>query len=48
VPAERPRYERLPLIATATGRRTLLVGGEPIPLYAREARHLAVAVERGR
>jgi hypothetical protein len=45
-PAERRRYERLPLIATATGRRTLLVGGERIPLYAREARHLTIEVER--
>ena len=48
VPAERPRYERLPLIATATGRRTLLVGSERIPLYARKARHLAITVERER
>jgi hypothetical protein len=45
VPAERRRYERLPLIATATGRRTLLVGGERIPLYAREARHLTITAE---
>jgi hypothetical protein len=46
VPAERRRYERLPLIATATGRRTLLVGGERIPLYGRDARHLEIAAER--
>jgi hypothetical protein len=45
VPSERRRYERLPLIATATGRRTLLVGGERIPLYGREARHLTITVE---
>jgi hypothetical protein len=38
----------LPLIATATGRRTLLVGSERIPLYARKARHLAITVERER
>jgi Domain of unknown function (DUF1850) len=44
-PAERRRYERLPLIATATGRRTLLVGGRRIPLYGREARHLEIAAE---
>jgi hypothetical protein len=46
-PTERRRYERLPLIATATGRRTLLVGGERIPLYGREARHLTITVEDG-
>lgn len=45
VPAERRRYERLPLIATATGRRTLLAGGERIPLYRGEARHLVITVE---
>jgi Domain of unknown function (DUF1850) len=45
VPTERRRYERLPLIATATGRRTLLIGGERIPLYRREARHLTITVE---
>jgi Domain of unknown function (DUF1850) len=45
-PAKLRRYERLPLIATATGRRTLVVGGERIPLYAREARHLTIEVER--
>jgi Domain of unknown function (DUF1850) len=45
VPAERHRYERLPLIATATGRRTLLVRGERIPLYGREARHLTITAE---
>jgi Domain of unknown function (DUF1850) len=42
---ERRRYERLPLIATATGRRTLLVGDRRMPLYARNARHLTIAVE---
>jgi Domain of unknown function (DUF1850) len=45
VPTERHRYERLPLIATATGRRTLLVGGERIPLYRREASHVTITVE---
>jgi hypothetical protein len=45
VPTERHRYEGLPLIATATGRRTLLVGGERIPLYRREARHVTITVE---
>jgi hypothetical protein len=45
-PAKLRRYERLPLIATATGRRTLLVGGDRFPLYAQEARHLTIEVER--
>jgi Domain of unknown function (DUF1850) len=45
VPSERRRYERIPLIATATGRRTLLVGDKRIPLYARDARHLTITVE---
>jgi hypothetical protein len=45
VPDERRRYERLPLIATSTGRRTLLVGGERIPLYGGEARHLTITAE---
>ncbi|MGH2822285.1 MAG: hypothetical protein ACRDLY_04535, partial [Thermoleophilaceae bacterium] len=45
VPTDRRRYERLPLIATATGRRTLLVGDERIPLYARHARHLTITAE---
>jgi hypothetical protein len=44
-PASGPSYERLPLIATATGRRTLLVAGERYPLYGREARHLTIEVE---
>jgi Domain of unknown function (DUF1850) len=47
VPHERRRYERLPLIATATGRRTLLVGERRFPLYGRSARHLTVSVEEG-
>jgi hypothetical protein len=47
-PAGRRSYEGLPLIATATGRRTLLVGGERIPLYGREARHLTITAEGGR
>jgi hypothetical protein len=48
VPDERRGYERLPLIATATGRRTLLVGGERIPLYGRDARHLTITAENQR
>jgi Domain of unknown function (DUF1850) len=47
VPADRPRYERLALIASATGRRTLLVGARRFPLYRRSARHLTITVEGG-
>jgi hypothetical protein len=39
------RFDRLPLIATATGRRTLAVGGERHPLYAAAPRHLTIEVE---
>ena len=44
---ERPRhFERLPLIATATGRRTLAVAGRRYPLYSETApRHLTIEVE---
>jgi hypothetical protein len=45
VPAEPRRFDRLPLIATATGRRTLEVGGERYPLYAKAPRHLTIEVE---
>jgi hypothetical protein len=45
VPHDRRRYERLPLIASATGRRSLLVGKRRIPLYGRAARHLVLSVE---
>ena len=44
-PAHPQRFDRLPLIATATGRRTLEVGGERYPLYAKAARHLTIEVE---
>jgi hypothetical protein len=44
-PAHPRRFERLPLIATATGRRTLEVGGERYPLYARAPRHLTIELE---
>jgi hypothetical protein len=47
VPHERRRYERLPLVASATGRRSLLVGGQRIPLYGRSVRHLTLVVEEG-
>jgi hypothetical protein len=41
-------FDRLPLIATATGRRTLEVGGERHPLYAKAPRHLTIEVEEAR
>jgi hypothetical protein len=44
-PAHPRRFDRLPLIATATGRRTLEVGGERYPLYAKAPRHLTIEVE---
>ena len=44
-PARPRRFDRLPLIATATGRRTLEVGGERYPLYAKAPRHLTIEVE---
>jgi hypothetical protein len=44
-PARPRRFDRLPLIATATGKRTLAVGGERYPLYARAPRHLTIEVE---
>ena len=47
---EAPRhFDRLPLIATATGRRTLAVAGRRYPLYGETApRHLTIAVEDAR
>lgn len=46
-PEEPHNYERLPLIATETGRRTLVVSGERIPLYAEDGpRHLSISVEK--
>jgi hypothetical protein len=42
------RFERLPLVATGLGRRTLVVGGRTVPLAppGGEPAHLVVAVER--
>jgi hypothetical protein len=42
------RFERLPLVATGLGRRTLVVGGRVVPLAPSdgEPAHLVVAVER--
>jgi hypothetical protein len=46
-PAHPRRFERLPLIATAKGRRTLAVAGRRYPLYGAAPRHLTIAVEEG-
>lgn len=41
-------YDSLPLIATREGRRTLVAGGERLPLYAEGGpRHLTLEVQRG-
>jgi hypothetical protein len=42
------RFERLPLVATGLGRRTLVVGGRAVPLAppGGEPAHLMIAVER--
>lgn len=41
-------YDSLPLIATQEGRRTLVAGGERLPLYTEGgARHLTIDVEQG-
>ena len=45
-PAHPRRFDRLPLIATTTGRRTLEVGGERYPLYAKAPRHLTIEVKK--
>ena len=47
-PAQPRHFDRLPLIATQTGRRTLAVGGERYPLYAKAPRHLTIEVEDAR
>ncbi len=47
-PSRPRRFDRLPLIATATGRRTLAVAGRRYPLYARAPRHLTIEVEDAR
>ncbi len=46
-PARPRRFERLPLIATTTGRRTLAVDGRRYPLYGGAPRHLTIEVEGG-
>ena len=46
-PAHPQRFDRLPLIATAKGRRTLAVGDRRYPLYGAAPRHLTIAVEEG-
>ena len=44
-PARPDHFTRLPLIATAVGRRTLEVGGRRYALYGEAPRHLTVEVE---
>jgi hypothetical protein len=42
---EPPRFTRLSLIATPTGRRTLVVGNRRLPLYdGREATHVTICI----
>jgi hypothetical protein len=49
VPTRPRRFDRLPLIATATGRRTLAVAGRRYPLYAKAApRHVTIELEDAR
>jgi hypothetical protein len=45
IPARPRHFERLPLIATAVGQRTLEVGGRRYPLYDRVPRHVTIEVE---
>jgi hypothetical protein len=48
-PARPRRFDRLPLIATATGRRTLAVAGKRYPLYSKAApRHVTIELEDAR
>lgn len=43
-----PRYRKLPLIATSTGRRTLVAAGRKTPLFGPDApRHLTISVDAG-
>ncbi len=44
-PARPRHFERLPLIATPVGRRTLEVGGRRYALYDGAPRHVTIAVE---
>jgi hypothetical protein len=44
-PRDAAHYRRLALIGTPTGRRTLVVGAQRIPLYGPRPRHLTIAVE---
>ena len=46
VPERPPRFETLHLIATGTGRRTLVVSGERFPLYAESGPvHMTIRIE---
>ena len=44
-PTRPQHFERLPLIATETGRRTLEVDGRSYPLYAGAPRHVTIELE---
>lgn len=48
-PERPPRFARLPLAGTATGRRTLVAGAARVPLWDRDGgvRHLQIEVEQG-
>ena len=45
VPTAPQRFERLPLIATPVGRRTLAVDGRRYPLFGGAPRHVTIEVE---
>jgi hypothetical protein len=45
-PEERQRFDKLPLIGTEKGQRTLVVSGERFPLYEEDGpRHITIRVE---
>lgn len=46
-PTAPPRFPRLALAGTATGRRTLIADGRRLPLWGPRARHLTITVEGG-
>jgi hypothetical protein len=45
-PERAPRFDDMALAATEVGRRTLVAGGERVPLYGGPSVHLRLAVER--
>jgi hypothetical protein len=46
VPRRAQHFDILPLVATPLGRRTLVVGGDRLPLAAAEPAHLTIRVRR--